>query len=60
MNNVGFWSDEFDSCFSTIPCKLGVLGKEAVAGVDRIGAALLSDSHNLRTVQIDLLWLPSS
>src|SRR5579875_2570211 len=50
----GWWADEDNTGFGAGVSKLGVLGEEAVAGVDRLGAAGLGGGDDRGDVEVAL------
>ena len=51
-------ADERDAGLGGRLCELGVLGEEAVAGVDGVGAGLLRDADDLADVEVGTNRMP--
>ena len=52
FEHIGLRADEGDSGFGTGACQIGVLGEEAVAGVDGVGACFLRHPQHLFDAEV--------
>ena len=58
LEHLGWRADERDAVRGRLLGELGVLGEEAVAGIDRVGARLLRDADDLVDVEVGADRMP--